>query len=206
MAHPARFELTPVPPRVARQMNFSISPRRRKRDARSGATPSSSDLPPKRAFAALPIGILSFVFALVGPIAVHAEVISTPSADRPSSAASPPPPTVLRGSPTSTARLVPICPPGYTLSSGYGCIGPSSSDYTEGWPTYDYWPDYGYGYPFGGFPGFGFGAGRFHRFAGFHGRGRFQGRGFHGRAAFPSAARFGGFSPEIGHIGGFGRR
>jgi hypothetical protein len=35
MAHPARFELTPVPPRVARQMNFSISPRRRKRDARS---------------------------------------------------------------------------------------------------------------------------------------------------------------------------
>ena len=75
-----------------------------------------------------------------------------------------------------------------------------ASDYTEGSPGYDYWPDYGYGYPFGGLPGFGFGAGRFHRFAGFHGN------GFHGRAAFHSAARFGRFSPGIGHMGGFGRR
>ena len=87
---------------------------------------------------------------------------------------------MLRGSPPSTARPVPICPPGYTLSPGYGCIGPSSSDYTEGWPGYDYWPDYGYGYPFGGFPGFGFGAGRFHRFAGFHGGGFHGGFAGHG--------------------------
>jgi hypothetical protein len=123
--------------------------------ALTGATPSSGppDLPAKRAFAALPIGILALVFALVGSIAVHAEVISVSSADPPNSAAQLPPPTVLRGSPPNTARPVPICPPGYTLSPGYGCIGPSSSDYTEGLPGYDYWPDYGYGYPFGGFPG-----------------------------------------------------
>ena len=80
-----------------------------------------------------------------------------------------------------------------------------ASDYTEGSPGYDYWPDYGYGYPFGGLPGFGFGAGRFHRFARFHGNG-FHGNSFHGRAAFHSAARFGRFSPGIGHMGGFGRR
>jgi hypothetical protein len=206
-----------------------ISPMRTSTTHRSrpGATPSSGppDLAWKRAFAALPIGILALVFALVGSIAVHAEVISVPSADPPSSAASLPPPTVLRGSPPSTARPVPICPPGYTLSPGYGCIGPSSSDYTEGWPGYDYWPDYGYGYPFGGFPGFGFGAGRFHRFAGFHGGGfhgggfhgggfhgggfhggGFHGAGFHRRAAFHGPARFGRFSPGIGHMGGFGRR
>ena len=175
--------------------------------SRPEAMPSSGppDLPPKRAFAALPISILGLVVALVGSIAVHAEVISIPSADPPGSAASLPPPTVLRGSPPNTARPVPICPPGYTLSPGYGCIGPSSSDYTEGRPGYDYWPDYGYGYPFGGFPGFGFGAGRFHRFAGFHGGG-FHGGGFHGRTAFHGAARFGRFSPGIGHMGGFGRR
>src|SRR5690349_2555243 len=127
------------------------------RRSRPGATPSSGppDLAWKRAFAALPIRILALVLALVGSIAVHAEVISVPSADPPSSAASLLPPTVLRGSPPSTVRSVPICPPGYTLSPGDGCIGPSSSDYTEGWPGYDYWPDYGYGYPFGGFPGFG---------------------------------------------------
>jgi hypothetical protein len=196
-----------------------ISPMRTSTTHRSrpGATPSSgpSDLPAKRAFAALPIGILAFVSALVGSIAVHAEVISIPSADPPSSAASPLSPTVLRGSPPSTARPVPICPPGYTLSPGYGCIAPSSSDYTEGSPGYDYWPDYGYGYPFGGFPGFGFGAGRFHRFAVFHGGGfhgggfhggGFHGGGFHGQAAFHGAARFGHFSPGVGHMGGFGRR
>jgi hypothetical protein len=175
----------------------------------------------------LPIGILALVFAMVGAIAVHAEVISVPSTDPPSSAASLPPPTVLRGSPPNTARPVLICPPGYTLSPGYGCIGPSSSDYTEGWPGYDYWPDYGYGYPFGGFPGLGFGAGRFHHFGGFPGLGFGAGRfhhfagfpgfgfragrfhrfaGFPGRAAFHGAARFGGFSPGIGHMGGFGRR
>ena len=186
--------------------------------SRPRATPSSGpqDPLPKRPFVALQIGILALVFAMVGAIAVHAEVISVPTTDPPSSAASLPPPTVLRGSPPSTARPVPICPPGYTLSPGYGCIGPSSSDYTEGWPGYDYWPDYGYGYPLVGYPGSGFGAGRFHRFAGFHGFGfgagrfhrfaGFHGGGFHGRAAFHGAARFGRFSPGIGHTGGFGRR
>ena len=161
---------------------------------------------PKRPFATLSISVLSLVFGLVGPIAVHAEVISVPSTDPPSSAASPPPPTVLRGSPASTARPAPICPPGYTLSPGYGCIGPSSSDYSEGRPGYDYWPYYGYGYPFGGFPGFGFGADRFHRFAGLHSRRGFHRGGFHARAAFHGAARFGGFSAGVGHMGGFGRR
>ena len=181
--------------------------------SRPKARPSygSRDPSPRRDSAALPIGILALVFAMVGAIAVHAEVISVPSTDPPSSAASLPPPTVLRGSPPNTARPVLICPPGYTLSPGYGCIGPSSSDYTEGWPGYDYWPDYGYGYPFGGFPGLGFGAGRFHHFAGFPGFGFGAGRfhrfaGFPGRAAFHGAARFGGFSPGIGHMGGFGRR
>jgi hypothetical protein len=194
-------------------MRTSITPR-----SRPEATPSygSRDPSPRRASAALPIGVLALVFAMVGSITVHAEVISVPSTDPPSSAASLPPPTVLRGSPPNTARPVPICPPGYTLSPGYGCIGPSSSDYTEGWSGYDYWPDYGYGYPFGGFPGFGFGGGRFHRFGGFPGFGfgagrfhrfaGFHGGGFHGRAAFHGAARFGRFSPGIGHMGGFGRR
>jgi hypothetical protein len=168
-----------------------------------GATPSPvpPDLLPKLAFAALSIGVLAAVFALVGSIAVHAEVISIPSSNPPSSAASLPPPTVLRGSPPTTARPVPICPPGYTLSPGYGCIGPSSSDYNEGWPGYDYRPGYGYGYPFGAFTGFGRGSGRFRGFAGSH---RF--RGFHGFAGFHHAARFGGFGAGVGHMGGFGQR
>ena len=190
-----------------------------------------------------PTVAFALVLGLVGPMAVHAEIISVPPADPPNMAASLPPadppnaaaslppadpanaaaslppadppnataslppPTVLRGSPLATARPVPICPPGYTLSSDYdyGCVAPSAGDYTESSPGYDYRPDYGYGYPFGGYPGFGFGAGRFHRFAGFHGNG-FHGNGFHGRAAFHSAARFGRFSPGIGHMGGFGRR
>jgi hypothetical protein len=147
------------------------------------------------------LGALAFVVVLVGSIAVHAEIISVPPADPPDPAASLPPPTVLRGSPSATALPVPICPPGYTLSPGYGCVEPSSGDYAEGWPDYDYWPDYGFGYPFGGFPGFGNRAGRFHRFSGFHG-----GRGFHARAGFHGAARFGGFGAAAGHAGGFGRR
>ena len=155
----------------------------------------------RRVSAASLTAVFALVFTLVGSIAVDAEVISVPSADPPSSAAPLPPPTVLRGSPPSTARPVAICPPGYALSPGYGCIGPSSSDYSEGRPGYDYWPDYGYGYPFGGFPGFGFGADRFHRFAGFHSRGR-----FHNQASFDSAARFGGLSRGIGRMGSFGRR
>lgn len=160
-----------------------------------------------------PIVAFAFVFALVGSMPVHAEIISVAPADPPDSAASPPPPTVLRGSPPATARPVPICPPGYTLSPGYGCVAPSGSDYTENSPGYDNWPDYGYGYPFGGFPGSGFGAGRFHRFAGFHGGRGFHGRaafhgqaGFHGRAGFRGAAGFGGSAAGMGHVGGFGRR
>ena len=160
----------------------------------------------------MPIRTLALVLGLVAPITVHAEVVSVPSADPPSSAASLPAPTVLRGSPPSTARPDPICPPGYTFSSdyGYGCIGPSGGDYTEGSPGYDYWPDYGYGYPFGGFPGFGFGAGSFHRFSGLHNFHRFagihNGRRFHGRAGFHGAAGFHSFGMGVGHAGGFGRR
>lgn len=158
------------------------------------------------------LGALAFVFVLVGPIASRAEVLSVPSADPPSSEATLPPPTVLRGSPPSTANPVPVCPPGYTLSPDYGsgCVGPSSGDYTEGSPGYDYWPDYGYGDPFGGFPGFGFGAGRFHRFSGLHNFHRFagvhNGRAFHGRAGFHGAAGFHSFGMGAGHAGGFGRR
>jgi hypothetical protein len=141
-------------------------------------------------------GVFAFVLTLVGSIAVHAEVISVPPADPPSVAAAPAPPTVLRGSPLSTPRAEAICPPGYSLSPGYGCVGPAG-DYAEGWPGYDYWPDYGYGW----FPGFGFADRHFHRFAGFHGR-----RGFHGARAstgFHHAAGFAGF----GHMtGGFGHR
>ena len=160
----------------------------------------------------VPLGALAFVCALVGPAAVRAEVVSVPPAPPSSSAASLPLPTVLRGSPPSAANPFPICPPGYTLSPDYGsgCVGPSSGDYTEGSPGYDYWPDYGYGYPFGGFPGFGFGTGRFHRFAGSHNFHRFaavhNGRAFHGRAAFHGAAGFHGFGTGVGHAGGFGRR
>ena len=160
-----------------------------------------------------PIAAFAVVFALTGSIAVRAEIVSVPPEAASDPAASPPPPTVLRGSPPATARPVPICPPGYTVSSDYGCIAPSSGDYTEGSPGYDYWPDYGYDYPFGGFPGFGFGAGRFHRFAGFHnGRGFHgqagfhNGRAFHGRAGFHGTAGFHGFGMGVGHAGGFGRR
>ena len=96
-----------------------------------------------RALAACPsttrtslLGALAFVCVLVGPIAVRAEVISVPSTDPPNSAASLPLPAVLQRSPPRTARSVPICPPGYTLSPNYdyGCIGPSGGDHTEDGP------------------------------------------------------------------------
>jgi hypothetical protein len=160
----------------------------------------------------VPIRALALVLGLVAPITVYAETISVPSADPPSSAAELPPPTVLRGSPPSAARSIPICPPAYTLSPDYGsgCVGPSSGDYSEGSPGYDYWPDYGFGDPFGGFSGFGFGAGRFHRFAGVHNFHRFagahNGRAFHARAGFRGAAGFHSFGMGVGHVGGFGRR
>jgi hypothetical protein len=150
-----------------------------------------------------PIVPVAFVLGLVMPITVHAEIISVPSADPPSSVASLPPPTVLRGSPPSTASQVPICPPGYTLSPDYGsgCLGPGGGDYSASSPGYDYWPDYGYGYPFDGFPGFGFGADRVHRFAGSHG-----GHRFHHRAGFHGATKVNTRGAGRAHIGGFGRR
>jgi hypothetical protein len=144
---------------------------------------------------------VALVLGLVGPSAVRAEIISVSPADPPDPAASLPPPTVLRGSLPAAARPVPICPPGYTLSSDYGCVAPSGGDYTEGSPGYDYWPDYGFGYPFGGFPGFGLGAGGFHRFVGFHG-----GHRSHGRAGLHNAAKFGTRATGIGHMAGFGHR
>jgi hypothetical protein len=87
------------------------------------------------------LGALALVCALVGPIAVRAEVISVPSAevvsvkpaDPPNPAAPPPLPTVLRGAPPSAARSVPTCPSGYTLS-GSACIRPSGGDHPEDEP------------------------------------------------------------------------
>jgi hypothetical protein len=158
----------------------------------------------------VPIRALALVLGLVAPITVRAEVVSVPSADPPSSAASLPAPTVLRGSPPSTARPDPTCPPGYAFSSDYGCVAASSGDYTEGSPGYDYSPDWGDDFPFGGSPGFGSGAGRFHRFSGLHNFHRFagvhNGRAFHGRAGFHGAAGFHSFGMGVGHAGGFGRR
>ena len=90
------------------------------------------------------LGPLAFVCALVGPIMLRAEIVSVPSAavvsvpspDRTNSAASLPLPTVLRGTPPSTAKSVPVCPPGYTLSPGsdYGCVRPSGGDLPEDGP------------------------------------------------------------------------
>ena len=149
-----------------------------------------------------PIVTIALVLGLVIPITVHAEIITVPPAAAPEAAASPPLPTVLRGSLAAPDRQIPICPPGYTLSPDYGsgCVGPSSGDYSEGSPGYDYWPDYGFGYPFDGSPGFGFGASRFHRFAGFHGH------RFHHRAGFHNAAKVNTRSAGSAHMGGFGRR
>jgi hypothetical protein len=144
-----------------------------------------------------PIVAVALVLGLVVPITVYAETISVPPAAPSDPAVSPPLPTVLRGTPAAPTSPVPICPPGYTLSSDYGCVAPSGGDYTEGTPNYDYWPDYGLGYPFGGF---GFGANRGHRF-GFHG-----GHRFHHRAGFHSAARVNTRNAGSAHMGGFGRR
>jgi hypothetical protein len=169
------------------------------------------------------IGVLALVFALIAPIAVHAEIVSVPSAAPSEPAATLPPPTVLRGSRPAPAQ--PACPPGYTLSQDYpdyGCIAASGGGYAEGSQGYDYWPDYGWGDPFFGLPAFGAGSGRFHHTAGFrglpgqtgfHGRAGFHSpAGFHGRSGFHSPAgfhaqaRFGGFAGGAGHMGGFGHR
>ncbi len=135
----------------------------------------------------LQTAVVAFVWGLVGPIAVPAEIISVPPAASSSPADSLPPPTILRGSPPSVPKPAPICPPGYAPSPDYGCVAQMGSDYGEYWPGDAYWPGYGFGYP-----GFGYRAGRFPRFHGF--------RSFHG------PARFGRFSIGVGHTGGFGRR
>ena len=79
--------------------------RRPKEHYISGMRPSST----RRSL----LGALAFVCALVGSIAVHAEIISVPSAevvsvppvDPTNAAASHPLPTVVRGSPPSTAGV-----------------------------------------------------------------------------------------------------
>src|SRR5262249_38787802 len=84
------------------------------------------------------LGALAFVCALVGSIAVRAEVVSVPSAevvsvpptDPTNSAASLPLTTVVGGPPPGTVGSVPTCPPGSTLPPDYdyGCIGPSGGN------------------------------------------------------------------------------
>jgi len=144
------------------------------------------------------IGLLVFILGLVGPIGVEAEIISIPSeAASSSTAAALPPPTVLRGSPPSTAKSIPSCPPGYTVGPDYGCLAPSVGDYSSGWPGYDYWPDWGWGWGYGRFPS-SRGSHGFARFHGFRHFGHFAGvhrfTGFHG------------FGAGAGHMGGFSRR
>jgi len=139
------------------------------------------------------LGAVAFVCALAGPVAVRAQDVSVPSTDRPSRAASLPSPTVLRGTPLSTTRSVPICPPGYALS-GYACIQPSGADYTadragyDAWSYYGYWPEYGNDNHYGGFAGRESGA---DRFAGSH-----DGHGFYGSGA--GIGPRDGFAPSSG--------
>ena len=148
------------------------------------------------------IAALTLILGSAGPRAAFAEIIVVPPADPPDSPGSLPSPTVLRGSPPSAVSLVPVCPPGYTLSLEHNCVAPSGGDYTDYGPGYDYWPDYGYGYPFGGFSGFGFNRGHPHRFARFQG-----GRSFHGRAGFHGTAKFATHGAGVAPMGGgFGHR
>jgi hypothetical protein len=147
------------------------------------------------------IGALAFVLGLVGPIAVNAEVISVPSEPSSSTVATLPPPTVLRGSPPSTTKSVPICPPGSYLASdyGYGCVSPSAAAYPSGSVDYGYWPDYGWGW--------GWGYGGFSSFRRSHGFARSRGfRHFGHFAGAHGFARFHGFGAGAVHMGGFGRR
>ena len=145
------------------------------------------------------IGVLGFVLGLVGSTAVNAEVISAPSEASSSNVAALPPPTVLRGSPPSSANSVPICPPGSYLASdyGYGCVSPSAAEYPSGSLDYGCWPDYGWGWGYGGFP----------FFRGSHGFNNFRGfRHFGHFAGVHRFAGFHGFGARAGHMGGFGRR
>jgi hypothetical protein len=138
------------------------------------------------------IDALALALTMLMPIAVHAESAPAPtSAGQSPSIAALPPPTVLRGSPPNPARSVPICPPGYTMAPGYGCLAPPADDYSERGSGYDYWPYYGFDH----------GARRLHGFARSRGFARFHdAAGFHGSARFHSA---GG---RAGPIAGFGRR
>lgn len=156
---------------------------------------------------------LAVILGIVAPGTALAETVpDPPSATQSSAIASPPLPTVLRGSPPPIARPVPVCPPSYTVAPDYGCLPPAAGDYSGGWPEYDYWPSWGWGYGYGWFPGFGGSHGftrfphfrGFHGFVGFHGFTRFHSfRGFHGFAGF-HGSRFPGFG--VGHMGGLGRR
>jgi len=149
------------------------------------------------------IGTLAFVLGLVVPIAVDAEIVSVPSEALSSAVAALPPPTVLRGSPPSTAKSVPICPPGYTLAPGDGCLPPSTGDY--GYP-YSYawnWAGYPWGWGWGAPWGWGSPVGVSVGF------GRCWNCGFRGAFFRPRFARFGFAHPGFFHSGfgrfGFGR-
>jgi hypothetical protein len=142
----------------------------------------------------LPIAALAFVLGLAGTIPARAEIVTVPPVATSSPAAELPPPTVLRGSPPSAIRPIPIpmCPPGSVPAPGTGCVAPTPGDYAEGWPESDYWPDYWYGYPGYGYSGFGYGRGHVRR--------------LHGLQSSHHAARFGGFKVGAVNMGGFGRR
>src|SRR5262249_39075050 len=101
MAHPASVILPPQG-RCAHEKHYiSRMHTPTKLCCPSKATPLSAcpDLSPRQVSVAL--GVLALLSALVGSIAVHAEVISVPLADPSSSATPIPPPMVLRGSPPS---------------------------------------------------------------------------------------------------------
>jgi len=145
----------------------------------------------------LAIGALAFVLGLVRSMAVDAEIISLPAEASSDTVAALAPPTVLRGSPPTTARSVPICPPGDTFVLGYGCLAPSADDYPSDWPDYGYWLDYGWGRGYGGFPF----VRRSHGFVKFH-----SFRRFGNFAGVHRLAGFHGFGAVAGHIGGFSAR
>jgi hypothetical protein len=142
----------------------------------------------------LPMAAVVLALGLAGPITARGEIVTVAPIAPSTSADTPPPPTVLRGTPPSAIRPVPfpMCPPGSLPSPGVGCVAPTEDEYAEGLPNYDYWPDYWYGYPGYGYSNFGVGRGRFRR--------------FHGLQSSHRPAKFGGFKVGAVHIGGFGRR
>lgn len=142
----------------------------------------------------LSIAAVALVLGLAVPITARGEIVTVAPVAPSTSADTPPPPTVLRGTPPSAIRPVPfpMCPPGSLPSPGVGCIAPTEDEYAEGLPNYDYWPDYWDGYPGYGFPSFGRRAGRF--------------PGSHGFRSFHRTVKFGGFGTSTGHMGGFARK